>query len=426
MNPAAASVAAGGAWHRFAPVFFWGIGALAYIVAVTNRTSFGVAGIDAVHRFHIGPTVLSLFTVLQLLVYAIAQVPVGLALDHFGARRMIASGALLMALGQLLLALSEQALPAILGRAIVGLGDAMTFISVLRITTAWFSANRVPLMTQITGLLGWFGQVLSAIPFAAILHLYGWHTAFNVLAIISFAAAAMTMSFLRESPGSPSHLSWPTRESLSASLQITWRDPAMHLGFWSHWTTPFSSSVFTLIWGVPFLVKAEGYTKSAASNFLTLIVLFGALSGLILGHLTTRYAEHLANMTYVITGFQALAWLVTLLWPGRIPTGDIVVLLIMISAGGPGSLIGFAHARRWIPIERIGTADGFINGAGFISGLLAMFGVGLVLQWQGDYSLHAFKLAFAVQFPIWAIGIAQIVRLNRKIGGVIGKALDRR
>lgn len=403
-------------WNRFAPTAYWGLGAFAYICAVTNRTSFGVAGIEATHRFHIGPTVLSLFTVLQLLVYAFAQLPVGLAIDHFGPRRMIAGGAILMAIGQLLLATSHSAVPAILGRAIVGLGDAMSFISVLRLTTSWFPARRVPFMTQVTGLLGWFGQILSAIPFAALLHLRGWSTAFNSLAIVSFGVAAITFLFLRESPMKNTHLSWPTKKSISENLSAVWRNPAMRLGFWSHWTTPFSASVFTLIWGVPFLVKAEGYTKYAASTFLTIIVLFGALGGLILAYLTSRHPMHLTKMTYSITAAQATAWAVMLSWPGRIPTTVIVIVLSTIAAGGPGSLIGFAHARRWIPVERIGTADGFINGAGFISALIATFGVGVVLQWQGSYSLTAFKLAFAVQFPIWAIGIIQIARYNRKVG----------
>lgn len=418
MIPAGNSLAAThfGRLGRFAPITFWGLGALAYICAVTNRTSFGVAGIEATNRFHIGPTVLSLFTVLQLLVYAFAQIPVGLAIDHFGPRRMIAGGALLMALGQLLLATSHTATPAIFGRAVVGLGDAMIFISVLRLTTSWFPANKVPLMTQVTGLLGWFGQILSAVPFAALLHLRGWSTAFNALAIASFASAAITLFFLRESPTDYAHLSWPTRKSVSENLSAVWRSPAMRLGFWSHWTTPFSTNVFTLIWGVPFLVKAEGYSKYAASSFLTIIVIVGALGGLILAYLTSRHPLHLTTMTYSITAAQALTWALTLCWPGRVPGAVIVILLITLSMGGPGSLIGFAHARRWIPVKRIGTADGFINGAGFIAALIGMLGVGVILQWQGGYSLTAFKVAFAVQFPIWAIGIVQIARYNRKVG----------
>ena len=329
---------------------------------------------------------------------------------------MIAGGALLMALGQLLLATSHYAIPAILGRAIVGLGDAMIFISVLRLTTSWFPARRVPQMTQVTGLLGWFGQILSAIPFAALLHLRGWSTAFNSLAIASFVSAAITLIFLEESPSASRHMTWPTRDSIGENLRVVWRNPAMRLGFWSHWTTPFATNVFALIWGVPFLVKAEGYSKYAASNFLTVLVVVGAVGGLGLAHLTSHYPDHLTTMTYAITASQAIAWAITISWPGRIPLAVIVVVLVTLGVGGPGSLIGFAHARRWIPVERIGTADGFINGAGFLSALIAMLGIGIILQWQGNYSLTAFKVAFAVQFPIWAIGVIQIARYNQKVG----------
>ena len=52
-----------------------------------HRTSFGVAGLDAADRFAASPAVLSGFVVLQLLVYAVLQVPVGMLLDRFGARR---------------------------------------------------------------------------------------------------------------------------------------------------------------------------------------------------------------------------------------------------------------------------------------------------------------------------------------------------
>ena len=65
----------------------WSVALAAYIVGVMHRTSFGVAGLDAAQRFHAGPAALSGFVVLQLLVYAALQVPVGLLLDRFGRRR---------------------------------------------------------------------------------------------------------------------------------------------------------------------------------------------------------------------------------------------------------------------------------------------------------------------------------------------------
>src|SRR3712207_9086025 len=78
----------------------WGVGLAAYVVAVLHRTSLGVAGLDAQARFDIGASTLASFAVLQLLVYAGLQVPVGLLLDRLGSLRLVVGGALGMAPGQ--------------------------------------------------------------------------------------------------------------------------------------------------------------------------------------------------------------------------------------------------------------------------------------------------------------------------------------
>ncbi|MGZ6880480.1 MAG: MFS transporter, partial [Mycobacteriaceae bacterium] len=148
---------AGRAW------LVWGVGVAAYTVAVLQRTSLGVAGLDVSQRFGVSAGVLAMFAVLQLLVYAAMQVPVGVMVDRLGPRVLVVSGAVLMALGQALLALAVALPAALLARVLVGAGDAMTFISVLRLVTAWFPHRRVPVVTQITGIVGQGGQILSAI-----------------------------------------------------------------------------------------------------------------------------------------------------------------------------------------------------------------------------------------------------------------------
>ena len=84
----------------------WGAAVAAYAVAVFQRGSLGVAAIRAQHHLHASAAEISLFVVLQLAVYAGMQVPVGAALDRFGSRRMLATGAVVMATGQACLAIS--------------------------------------------------------------------------------------------------------------------------------------------------------------------------------------------------------------------------------------------------------------------------------------------------------------------------------
>ncbi|MCW2716273.1 nitrate/nitrite transporter, partial [Pseudonocardia sp.] len=182
----------------------WAVGLAAYLVGVMQRTSFGVAGLDAATRFEAAPVGLSGFVVLQLLVYAALQVPAGVLLDRFGAKRLVVIGALTMAAGQLVMALAEDIPLAVVARVLVGTGDALTFISVLSVVSAWFPVRRVPLMTQMTGLLGQLGQVLSALPFAALLRGPGWTTAFVSAAALGLAVAVAVAAVLRNRPpGAP-------------------------------------------------------------------------------------------------------------------------------------------------------------------------------------------------------------------------------
>ena len=85
----------------------WLTGLVAYTVGVLHRTSLGVSGLDAAERFGVSASVLASFAVLQLLVYAALQIPVGVLVDRLGPRRLVVAGALLMAAGQLVLAIAD-------------------------------------------------------------------------------------------------------------------------------------------------------------------------------------------------------------------------------------------------------------------------------------------------------------------------------
>ncbi|MDN5756529.1 MAG: MFS transporter, partial [Micrococcaceae bacterium] len=170
------------------------------MVAVTQRTSFGVAGLEATTRFDASASILGMFSVVQLVVYAGLQIPVGMLIDKFGSRRLIIFGAVLMGVGQMLLALATSVPAGLVGRFFVGAGDAMTFVSVIRLISAWFPGYRVPMLTQFTGMVGQLGQLLSLVPFVALLHWAGWTTSFLSLAALCVLAFVLSLAVVRDQP----------------------------------------------------------------------------------------------------------------------------------------------------------------------------------------------------------------------------------
>jgi hypothetical protein len=63
---------------------------------------------------------------------------------------------------------------AVAARVLVGAGDAMTFVSVLRVVGFWFPGRTVPLVTQLTGILGPVRADRRAYPLVALLHATSW------------------------------------------------------------------------------------------------------------------------------------------------------------------------------------------------------------------------------------------------------------
>ncbi|WP_206509978.1 MFS transporter [Rhodococcus sp. BGS-1C] len=392
----------------------WGVGVFAYIVGVLHRTSFGVAGLDAADRFAVSPSLLSLFVVLQIVVYAGMQIPAGAILDRVGSRKMIALGALLMVIAQLVLATTASLPVAVGARALVGVGDALTFISVLRLVPQWFDNRRVPIVSQLTGLLGQSGQILSAVPFLMILHGSGWTFAFASAASLGLLAFVLALALIRNSPPGAEVLTEPTtiRETL-ATIGRVWKRPGTKLGFFTHMGTQFSITVFALLWGIPYLTTAQGLSTTAAGTLLSLSVISAVISGIGLGILTGRYPMRRSWLVLTIMVSNAAIWAVVLALPGPAPLWLLVVLVVVVSVGGPGSVIGFDYARTFNPSANLGTAQGMVNVGGFLASLLVIAAIGGVLQVMGGYTFEAFRVAFLAQYPVWFIAIVGVLLTRR-------------
>ncbi len=396
----------------------WLVALLSYVVAVFHRASLGVAGPEAQERFSAGASAISLFVVLQLAVYAGMQVPVGVALDRFGSRRLIVAGGLTMAVGQLVLAVAANVPTAVAARVLVGAGDAMTFISVLRLVGAWFAGPTVPVITQLTGILGQLGQVLAASPLVALLHGVGWRSTFLGAAAAGVLVAVLVLATLRDAPAGVVRPAAPGMAAVREGLTATWRESGTRIGLYTHLVTQFSGTVFALLWGYPFLTLGEGLAPGTAAALLTLLVLVGMVVGPVLGRLCGRWPLRRSTLVFAILAATVAGWTVVLLWPGRAPLPLLVVLVVVLGTNGPGSMIGFDFARTWNPAERQGSASGVVNVGGFVASLLTILAIGVVLDLltpgsSTAYDRDAFRAAFAVQYLFWAVGAVGVVRHRR-------------
>jgi MFS family permease len=391
----------------------WGIGVSVYFVAVIFRTSLGVAGLDAADRFHVNASALSTFSILQLLVYAGMQIPVGLLVDRLGTKKVLTLGVILFTCGQLGFAFSPSYGTALASRALLGSGDAMTFIAVLRLGARWFPARRGPMVAQFAGLAGMAGNLVSTLVLARLLHGVGWTAAFAGSALAGVVVLVLLLLFLKDHPEGHEPEPFPHRGAAYVRRQIaaSWREPGTRLGLWVHFTTQFPAMVFLLLWGLPFLVEAQGLSRAVAGELLTLVVLSNMLIGLVYGQIVARHHAARLPLALGTVGATALMWAVTLAYPGeRAPMWLLVVLCSVLGACGPASMIGFDFARPANPPGRQGTASGITNMGGFVASMTTLFSIGVLLDATGD----DYRVAFSSVFVLQVLGVSQILRLRKR------------
>ena len=380
-----------------------------------------VASLDATERFNTTAAQLSSLAVLQLVVYASMQIPVGIALDKFGPRIMLGCGALIMAAGQLIVAFAPGLEWAVLGRMLVGMGDAFTFISMIRMVNNWLTGKAAALAQQWLATIGQLGQIVSAIPFAAGLAVYGWTSAFSALAVSGLVAGVFVFIAALDSPQGRVK-SQSNFADVVAALRINFNRSPVKAAFWTHFLTQSSGNVFALLWGVPFLVEANGKSPAFASGMLTLFVITNAAMGPVVGFLTARYQGQ-RHVLVLASGFSILAiWAIALFVPSPLPDFLVVLLVIVLGFGGPVSMVAFDYSRSYVSNRELGAANGFINIGGFLAALLMIGAIGLALDAQRAvnpevalYDAGHFKLALCVQFAVIGFGLWRFGVANRKL-----------
>jgi MFS family permease len=447
----------------------WTIAVTVYVAAVFNRTSLGVAGLEAASRFRITPGQLSVFVLAQLGVYAAMQVPTGLLVDRYGPRRLLITAACTMAVAQLAFAFVQSYPGALLARAILGCGDAMTFVSVVRFAAQDFAPRRFPLAVSVTSMLGMVGNLAATIPLTLLLHAAGWTPSFAGTGLVSLATGVAVWALLpAEPPGAGArpargwsrwtgpmrsrvagkraagsgavgsgatgrgaararraHALLPAARRVSSRVHAAWRTPGTRLGFWVHFSCMSLTTTFSVLWGVPYLV-AQGFSPAAAGGVLLVCVLAAIAVSPAVGMVFGRFPAARVPFAVGVCLVTVAGW-VTLLacFGGRPPHPLIIAVAALMAAGGPASTIGFSLARDYNGRTVVGTATGVVNVGGFSAAILTSLLVGGILDLAGRSDVPAYRLAFGCAVAVQLLGTVMAVWWWLRVRGLLLGAQSR-
>jgi MFS family permease len=369
-----------------------------YMVSQFMRNSVGVIAPDLAVELRLSAADIGLLSSAFFFSFAAVQLPLGIALDRFGPRRVLLVCAGITVAGAVLFAVASSAAGLIVARVLMGIGCSSSLMAPLALYAKRFPPERFATLTGLQLGLGTFGTLFATAPLAYAAAGIGWRATFRVVGGLTLLGALLVAIVVRgDKPAGAGHRE-TLRENI-AGLAAVLRTPSVGSLFLMHWTGYATFALLVGLWGAPYLTDVYGYDLKARGNLLLLPVIAQIVGSLLWGPMDRVLGSHKLP---VLAG--AGLTILTLFAVGLIGTLPFVPLVLWLVAFGFFSAytpVMMAHGKSLFPPHLVGRGITLLN-MGTMAGVFfsqALTGVVIDLFPRAGeaYPLDAFRAVFALQ-----------------------------
>jgi MFS family permease len=375
--------------------------AAGYFLSYFFRNVNAVIAKDLAREFTLEPSDVGLLTSAYFLTFGLFQLPLGVLLDRFGPRRVVATLLCVTAVGAAVFGLAEGLASLALGRALIGLGVSACLMGSLKAFTLWFPLSRLATLSGWFIFLGALGGLAATAPVEAALGVVGWRAMFYGLAAASLAAAALIAVCVPEKALPGAGATWAEQFRAVGRifrLPLFWRIALPFI------VTHAAYQALQGLWLGPWLTDVGGLGREAAARLLFVTagtyavgsVFFGSFADRLAARGTPRLTTYKCGLAASFAAFLCIALDIALPRAGVLAVYGFTVI---------SGAIAFALVAPQLPPEMSGRAITAVNFAHFALSFAFQWGIGAVLRAypvvEGRYAPEGYAAAFV------AIGVAQ-------------------
>jgi predicted MFS family arabinose efflux permease len=357
-------------------------------------------------EFNLSASGLGLLSSVYFLAFAVVQLPVGVALDRFGPRRVNAVLLLVAVAGGALFAAAESAAVAIAARALIGLGVSACLMAALTAFVLWYPPERISTMTGVAFSAGAVGAMTATVPLELLLRAWGWRDAFMLIVWVTLALSLVFWLWVpertarRESEG--------FREILKGLGELL-RDPvflrlAIPLGL-----SQSAAVALQTLWAATWLRDVVGWTPAAVARGLLAINLSMIVGYMAFGRAADAWQRRGRSALPLLAAGMALSSASLAL---IVLGAASLVLMCLFVAAGTGVVLAYSILARRYPKAMAGRVNTAVNVVGFVGMFSGQWAIGLVLDlWPPTahgYAAEAYPWAFGM---VWAAQLAGLAWL---------------
>lgn len=316
--------------------------------------------------------------------YTPMQLPAGLLFDRYGPRALITIAILICACGALFFGLTTNAVMASAGRFFMGIGSAFSFIGALLLVSRWFPPQYFALIAGLVQLMSSVGAITGQGPLAIAISHWGWRHSIMALSIVGILLATLVWLVVRNSPNEVKTKQKATTSKISELARLkevcgnkqTWLVGLYSFLIWAPIT------VFTELWGVPFLASAYGISKAAASAACAMTWLGIGLGSPLVGWWSDRMGKRCLPLS--VCAISGILSILIIAYVPHLPFSLMYVLLFTFGFAAAGQSLAFGLVKDNNRTDVTGTAIGFNNMSVVAGGVLLQPLASWIVQFHWD------------------------------------------
>ena len=377
--------------------------ALGYYLSYLLRTVNAVISPALTAELDLSAANLGLLTSTYFLAFGLAQIPVGIALDRYGPRRVEALLLLITAIGAVMFALGDSLQALGIGRALIGLGVSACLMAALKGFALWYPRERQSSMTGFIMAAGALGALTASTPLEAALPVLGWRGAFWIIAAVALFAS---FTIFRSLPDAPAEGPRGTPGDALRVLGGIYASSAF-LRFAAAAAT-FIGGFMALqsLWAVPWLMNVNGFGLGQAAGMLVVLNLGNLVGQLSIGVLGVRLARRGVEPILLLrSGYACLILVQVAILFAVGPVMVVWFLFGLFSAVNSQSYLAASRAFAPALFGRVSTA---LNLMAFAGAFAVQWGLGHALD---ALRAHGHDMASALQYAFGGLILLQVAGL---------------
>lgn len=372
---------------------------------------FNSISTNLMNAFHINAETLGNLSSFYFIANVIFLFFAGFLLDRCATRWVILTALAICILGTVLFSVAHSFALACIFRFLTGIGSAFCFLSIIRLSSRWFPAKRMALVTGIIVTIAMLGGFVSQAPMTLLVHTFHWRVALQIDALFGLFFFFLIFLYVKDYPDNHSSIhSEEQRKIHDIGYLNSFKMAFLRL---QNWMGGFYVCLMNLpvgllggLWGVLYLTNTQPISKIQASEISSLLFIGTLIGAPIVGWISDKI--QLRRPPMLIGAISSLALILCVILVHPLSFYALIILFLLIGICTSTQIIAYPlvaeNSQRIITAMSVSVVNISVQGG---SGLFQPF-FGYLLDKQMLMRVHHLTSNFIASDFKWAMWIFPI------------------